>query len=111
MGNVEVMLKFFEAENNRDWQKYREYLQPDIEWTLFSVSESQSIKGINNYMDRIQSAYEGNHDSFICQEYYSDISENRIVAILCNSHNHRSIDIFDFENSLIKREYEFLLDE
>ena len=35
---------------------------------------------------------------------------NRIVANLVNELGIRSLDIFDFKNNLIYREYEFILD-
>ena len=111
MGNVETLFKFFESENKRDWQQYKEYLHCDVEWVLFSLSKSQSLQGIDNYMQKILSAYEGNQDSFLCENYYSNQTQGRVITVLRNNHGYRSVDIFDFEDGLIKREYEFLLDE
>jgi len=111
MSNENALLKFLEAENSRDWDQYMRYLHPSVEWTLFAISGSQSMQGIENYMERIISAYEDNNDSFVCEQRYSSQSGTRIVTVLCNNHGQRSIDVFDFEDGLIRAEYEFLLNE
>ncbi len=60
-------------------------------------------------MNRIKSAYGERDDSFSCEALYSGKSVNRIVAILINNRGQRSTDIFEFENGLIKKEWEYLL--
>ncbi len=109
MNNKNILKRFFEAENSRDWVNYITYLHPNVEWISYNVKDSQTISGLKSYMNKIKLAYEGNEDTFLCETIYSGKAGNRIAAILVNNHGQRSIDIFEFENGLIKKEWEFLL--
>lgn len=105
MNNKEKLNAFFTAENKRDWEAYRDFLHPDVKWTLYGET-TREIKGIDAYMDAIKNAYNNSGDTFRCESMYTN--GDRIAAILVNSRNGRSIDIFEFENGLICREYEFI---
>ena len=66
------------------------------------------IRGIEDYLSKIQQAYHYNTIQFSCLHAFST-DENRIVTILKNDFGQLSCDIFEFENGLIIREYEYLL--
>lgn len=108
MTNKDLLLAFFEAENRRDWETYRQFLSPDIVWTLHS-GQIKAIRGIDDYLAAMTAAYEGSESTFVCEALYQSDGGNRIVAILKNTLEERSCDIFDFSDSLIAREYEFIL--
>jgi len=111
MKNENALFEFFAAENDRDWERYAQYLHQDVEWRLFTAFGCQVIQGLDNYMAKIMTAYEGSQDSFICDQHFSSQSGSRIVTVLHNNYGQQSVDIFDFEDGLIKHEYEFLLSE
>lgn len=100
---------FFKAENKRDWETYRQFLHKEIVWHLFD-KEPRKICGIQDYMQAIQKAYENTDVQFICRNMQAFNNGNRIIAYLVNDFGTRSLDIFDFKNNLIYREYEFILD-
>ncbi len=108
MNNREKLIAFFEAENNRDWEKYRQFLHPDVKWVLHS-KKAHTVCGINAYVSEMNAAYSDNGTTFVCEGLYPSIAENRIVTILVNSLNERSCDIFDFKDGLIYEEHEFIL--
>lgn len=109
MPNREVLEAFFRAENERDWEVYKQYLHPEISWELFS-KEKKHIIGVENYMQTIINAYNNNDAQFVCLEMHISNDGNRIVANLLNNSGIRSLDIFDFKEGKIYREYEFILD-
>ena len=47
------LAEFFDAENRRDWDNYREFLHPQVEWVL----EEDVIKGRERYCETIVAAY------------------------------------------------------
>lgn len=100
---------FFKAENERDWEVYRQFLHAEIVWKLFD-KEERIISGIQSYMQTMQKAYENSDVRFSCQDMQASNDGNRIVAYLINDFGVRSLDIFDFKDGLIYREYEFILD-
>ncbi len=109
MENRERLTRFFEAENQRDWIAYAAFLHPDIEWVLIQNRETRIIRGRRAYLRTIKAAYAGNEDSFICEALYSGESGDCITTVLRNNHEQLSTDIFEFENGLIRKEWEFLL--
>ena len=63
-------------------------------------------------MDRVLTGYQGTTASkagFVCESMLVSESGNRVIAKLKNSVGGYSIDIFDFEDNLIRWEYEYLL--
>ena len=105
----EMLLRFFEAENRRDWAEYRKYLAPDVVWELFS-GQVTTVRGIDRYVAAIKKAYEESDDTFVCEAMYHNGDGNRMVTILKNNHGERSCDMFEIADGLIAREYEFILD-
>ena len=104
---LETLTLFFRAENQRDWKTYQKFLHPKIIWELHEQKVSV-IRGIEDYLSKIRQAYHHNTIQFSCLHAFST-DENRIVTILKNDFGQLSCDIFEFENDLIIREYEYLL--
>lgn len=104
----EKLRKFFEAENARDWESYRQFLHPQVRWRLFGAEE-KCIQGAEEYMKVMKGAYEGRDTQFVCQNMEVSDDGGRIAAHLLNDQGERSLDIFDFKDGLIYREYEFLM--
>ena len=110
MDNVERLNQFFEAENKRDWETFRSYLHPEVMWFLHPAVSHMPVAGQEEYMDRISAGYQSSDATFTCERMEVSQSGNRIIAFLRNSHGGRSVDIFDFEDGLIRWEHEYLLD-
>ena len=109
MTNVQLLEKFFEAENTRNWEVYRGFLHPEVMWFLHTEESHMPVAGREEYMDRILSGYKNSDATFSCERMEVSPSGNRVVAFLKNSNGGRSVDIFDFEDGLIRWEYEYLL--
>lgn len=108
MTNIEVLEAFFLAENERNWPQYQRFLHPEISWQLFDKEEKKMV-GIENYMQVIGNAYNNSDAQFACIDRQISKDGNRIVAYLVNNSGVRSLDIFDFKDGMIYREYEFIL--
>lgn len=108
MTNLEKLQIFFRAENDRDWTSYADFLHPDVSWELHGI-ETLVISGKESYLEHIKSVYDKDDNHFTCLSFETDHLQNRIVTLLENDLGQRSCDIFDFENGLISKEYEFLL--
>ena len=110
MTNTQCLNNFFAAENSRDWAVFRRYLHPQVMWFLHTEDSHMPIAGREEYMDRILSGYKDSDATFVCESMETSSSGNRVVAFLKNSHGGHSVNIFDFEDGLIRWEYEFLVD-
>ena len=108
MENIQILNLFFEAENERDWISYKKFLSPHIVWELHS-ERILKIEGIENYLNTIKSAYKGNSNTFEIESIVSSKDSSRIVSVLVNNSGERLCDIFEFDNGVIVREYEFIL--
>ena len=108
MENIQILNLFFEAENERDWISYKKFLSPHIVWELHS-ERILKIEGIENYLNTIKSAYKGNSNTFEIESIVSSKDSSRIVSVLVNNSGERSCDIFEFDNGVIVREYEFIV--
>ena len=106
MDDMQRLMEFFQAENRRDWGRYRSFLDDKVEWTLHG-EETQRIAGAEAYLERIQAAYAGNTDTFRCEKLWR--GGGRITALLVNSRGDYSLDLFEFEDGRIRREVEVLL--
>lgn len=109
MATKDILEAFFKAENERDWEVYQQFLHKEIVWQLFD-NETRSICGIQDYILAMQKAYENSDVRFRCQDMQVSADGSRVVAYLINDIGARSLDIFDFKDDLIYREYEFILD-
>ena len=99
------LAEFFDAENRRDWDDYREFLHPQVEWVL----EEDVIKGRERYCETIVAAYAQSASRFRTHQRLESEDRRRIATLLVDTDGRRSLDIFEFEDGLIRREWEFLL--
>jgi hypothetical protein len=104
---LERLRSFFAAENARDWSKYAEFLHPDVEWFIFDTPGGRVVQGRSRYLDEIVQAYAGSSATFEAELTVVDPAAGRIAAVLVSSTARRSIDIFEFDDELIRREWEF----
>ena len=109
MATKDILEAFFKAENERGWEVQQQFLHKEIVWQLFD-KETRSICGIQDYILTMKKAYEKSNVRFRCQKMQVSADGNRIVAYLINDRGARSLEIFDFKDNLIYREYEFILD-
>lgn len=108
MTSANVLTQFFEAENARDWARYRSFLHPEVVWELYG-DEVRVIRGVEEYLSVIRAAYADTTIQFTCERMDVSADGNRIVTHLVNDQGERSVDIFEFKDGKIVREYEFLL--
>lgn len=101
--------EFFDAENRRDWAKYKQFLHPEVIWKLYGAQDKE-IAGIEQYLQTMMKVYEHTDVQFTCEDMKVSSDKNRIVAFLVNDFGMRSMEVFDFKENLIYREYEFILD-
>lgn len=99
------LAEFFDAENRRDWDNYREFLHPQVEWVL----EEDVIKGRERYCETIVAAYAQSASRFRTHQMLESEDRRRIATLLVDTDGRRSLDIFEFQDGLIRREWEFLL--
>ena len=103
------LARFFAAENARDWQGYAAFLHPEIVWTLVDGAAERRIVGRVEYLSVIRHIYEGVSTTFRCVDMRIDEGRSRVASLLVSDGGERSLDVFDFEGGLIRREWEFLL--
>ncbi|WP_371177161.1 nuclear transport factor 2 family protein [Buchananella felis] len=101
----DALAQFFAAENRRDWNRYAAFLHPEVEWRL----GGDIIQGREAYLRRIQAAYAGSSATFRAHQLLPSADGQTVAALLIDSDGNRSLDIFEFEDGLIRREWEFLL--
>ena len=108
MNAVETLARFFQAENDRDWEAYRTFLHEDVVWHLHDEGD-RTIRGVEEYMRTIQDAYAGSDARFRVEEAHEAARGSRVVVLLVDDSGKMSFEVFDFEDGLIRREHEFLL--
>ena len=109
-GGLERLLeRFFAAENARDWAAYEGFLHPGVEWTLVDDGAERRIVGREDYLAAIAAAYDGTGAVFSCLDMTVDRGRGRVATLLVNNDGKRCLDVFDVEDGLIRREWEFLL--
>lgn len=107
--NQQSLLRFFKAENARDWQRYASFLSESIIWQLFPLQGStEEIAGKSAYIARMQKAYCGYNGTFRCISLEISEDGTRLSAFLLNAEGERSLDIFKMQDGSILREWEFL---
>ena len=67
MNAVETLARFFQAENDRDWEAYRTFLHEDVVWHLHG-EEDRTIRGVEEYLRAIRDAYAGSGARFRVEE-------------------------------------------
>ncbi len=101
--------QFFAAENARDWKRYATFLHPEVVWTLVDGATERRIVGREEYLAVIRRAYAGVSTTFRCIDMTVDVQRSRVASLLVSDTGDRSLDVFDVEDGLIRREWEFLL--
>ena len=102
----EKLTNFFNAENDRDWKLYESFLSEDIEWISYGPPKRKVVYGKKDYIKTMIRAYRNIPEKFSVLNMVSDIERGVVIAEL-ELRSRRSVDIFEFENGLIKREREY----
>lgn len=100
------LMNFFNAENNRDWKLYGSFISQDVEWVSYSLPKRKVVVGKEDYVKAMIRAYRNIPASFKVFNMVSDI-ERRVVIAEPELLSRRSVDVFEFENGLIRREREY----
>ena len=100
------LLNFFQAENNRDWKLYETFLSPDVEWISYGPPKRKVIIGKAEYVETMIRANQDTSAKFHILNMVSDLDKGIVIAEL-ELLSRRSVDVFEFENGLIRREREY----
>ena len=109
MNNVEILNRFFDAENARDWATFTECLDPGVMCFVHSEVAHMPLSGSKEIADRAIEVAKAEKVTYACEGIDTSASGNRVVAFLRFSDNTRSFKVFDFENGRIKWIHEFAL--
>jgi ketosteroid isomerase-like protein len=101
-----ILVNFFDAENNRDWKLYETFLSPDVEWISYGPPKRKVIVGKAEYVETMIRAYQDTPAKFHILNMVSDLDKGIVMAEL-ELLSRRSVDVFEFENGLIRREREY----
>lgn len=111
LGSVRrLLLTFFSAENERDWATYRSCLAEDVEWVCYGAPQRTVVQGRDSYVDAMQRAYAGWDATFSIDQLVVDEERGLAYAELVID-SRRSVDVFEVENGLIRREREYFDDQ
>ncbi|MGB7817688.1 MAG: DUF429 domain-containing protein [Ornithinibacter sp.] len=104
-----VLQQLFDAENNRDWVAVGDLLHPDVRWTIVGAEGERVVEGKESYLEALATAYEGSETHFRCVEVTRSGDGARTVTMLVDDDGRRSLDVFELEEGLVTREWEFPL--
>jgi len=104
-----VLQQLFDAENNRDWVAVGDLLHPDVRWTIVGAEGERVVEGKDSYLEALATAYEGSETRFRCVEVTRSGDGARTVTMLVDDDGRRSLDVFEVEEGLVRREWEFPL--
>ncbi|MEO5608785.1 MAG: DUF429 domain-containing protein [Ornithinibacter sp.] len=104
-----TLRRLFDAENAREWAVCADLLHPDVTWTRAGDGDPEQVQGRTSYLARLAAAYVGSRRQFQCIEVTRSQDGRRIVTVLLDSEGRRSVDVFEIEDGLVRREWEFLL--
>ena len=102
----EKLTNFFNAENDRNWKLYESFLSEDVEWISYGPPKRKVVSGKKDYIKTMIRAYRNIPERFNVLNIVSDIERGVVIAEL-ELRSRRSVDVFEFENGLIKREREY----
>ncbi len=102
----DILVNFFYAENNRDWKLYETFLSPDVEWISYGPPKRKVVVGKAEYVETMIRAYQDTSAKFDILNMVSDLDKGVVMAEL-ELLSRRSVDVFEFENGLIRREREY----
>jgi len=106
----ELLLRFFQAENERDWDTYGACLALDVEWVCYGAPERSVVRGREAYLAAMQRAYTGWKSTFDIDRLVVDEEQGLAYAELVID-GRRSVDAFEVTDGLIAREREYFDDE
>ena len=104
---MQLLERFFAAENARDWQAYERFLHPEVDWLLARAGGERRIHGAQAYLAAIRAAYAGTSTRFRCLSMMVAPEHGRVSTLLVDDNGERSLDVFDIDHGLIVREWEF----
>lgn len=102
----DILVNFFFAENNRDWKLYETFLSPDVEWISYGPPKRKVVVGKVEYVETMIRAYQNTSAKFHILNMVSNLDKGIVIAEL-ELLSRRSVDVFEFENGLIRREREY----
>ena len=109
MTNVELLNRFFEAENKQDWPAFRGFLDPQVMCFVHSEDTHVPLAGREEFVNRAMDVAMNEKVTYACEGIEVSESGNRVIAFLRYSDNARILKIYDYENTLIKWVYEYTL--
>ena len=108
--NRQRLREFFQAENERNWKVYEQFIAEDILWELhMDMENTESFRGARAYLQRIREAYRNSSVTFSCEKMAVSADGNRIACMLVNDAGEKSNDVFEFSDGKIIKEIEFIL--
>nr|WP_314844501.1 nuclear transport factor 2 family protein [Schaalia odontolytica] len=105
---METLIRFFRAENERDWETYRTFLHPEVVWHLHGERD-RTIRGVEDYLQTVRDTYARSDTRFRVEGAHESADGSRVIVLLIDDSEKRSFEVFDIEDGLIRREHEFLL--
>lgn len=102
---IALLAEFFAAENARDWLAYVQFLHPSVEWRL----GDRVVRGRAEYVGVIKRAYACSQVTFRVHQVLESVDQAWVATLLVDSTGERSLDVFEFEDCMIRREWEFCL--
>ena len=106
---AETILGFLRAENERDWETYRRYLDADVEWEVYGPPHRRTIRGREAYLTAIQAAYAGAPSTFAIVAMAVD-EEKQMALVGFELRGRRSVCVFELRSGLIVNEREYFDD-
>ena len=102
----EIRVKLFNAEDNRDWKLYEALLSQDIEWISYGPPRRKTAVERAECVKTMVKAYQNLSAKFEVLNMVSDLEKGMVMAEL-QILSRRSVDVFKFEDGLIRREREY----
>lgn len=102
----EKLINFFNAENNLDWKLYESFLSQDVEWISYGPPKRKVVVGKEDYVKTMIRVYRDVPEKFKVLNMVLDLQRGVVIAEL-ELLSRRSVDVFEFENGLIRREREY----
>ncbi len=105
---AETVTGLLRAENERDWEEYRRYLAPDVEWTTYGPKRA-TVRGRDRFVEEVKRMYAGRDATFSVERMAVD-EPSGIAFVELVIEGLRSADVFRVEDGLIRAESEYLED-
>ncbi|MBT2486168.1 MULTISPECIES: nuclear transport factor 2 family protein [unclassified Microbacterium] len=102
----QVLHRLFAAENDRDWETLTALLDPAVTWFLVSGATTV-IRGRDDYVSRLQAAYEGRPAARFRVERFRETGHGRTMCELVDDVGRVSVEVFDVRDGLLVTEWEF----